>query len=174
MIGTNTIYGLDLFGDGIEDSFIYFSTAPNTLEYFDFNFVKEEILEEVIEEKLKDIGFTVLINLSLFPEKSLSDIEQNKDSSDFRIEKDTFHTPDWLSDMATIYLNEEGYTVSTKVSDLSDQVNPIPKKYFHTNSSVRYLGIGINSKLVVNDVNMSSPEIKKLGHILKSIISPSR
>lgn len=171
MIGTNTIYGLDLFGDEIEDSFIYISTAPNTLEYLDFNFVKEEMLEEVIEEKLKDIGFTVLLKFSLFPEKSLSDIEQIKDSSDFRIEKDTFHTPDWLSDMATIYLNEVGYTVSTKVSD---QVNPIPKKYFHTNSSVRYLGIGINSKLVVNDVNMSSPEIKKLGHILKSIISPSR
>ena len=135
--------------------------------YSDYYLKHHEILTNLVNQKLKDIGFALIVDCHSFADTPFkSDIEQGLDRPDFCVGTDEYHTPQWLVDMVYLHLTNHGYSVKINYPYVGTIV---PMEHYKKNDEVHSIMIEVNRKLYMDNSNVNYNKVKELNQIMSNL-----
>jgi N-formylglutamate deformylase len=125
------------------------------------------ILTNLVDDKLKKIGFAIIIDCHSFSNTPLhTDLDKSKDRPDICIGVDDYHTPkDWVFEIKQFFLNN-GLTVKIN-SPYSGTI--IPKKHYKLNENVVSIMIEINKRLYISTNEIDNNSVRMLNGLMKKL-----
>lgn len=133
----------------------------------DYYLKHHETLTNLVDQKLKEEGFALIIDCHSFSDTPFnSDIEQGGERPDFCIGTDGYHTPKWLEDMVYDYLIQQGYSVEI---NHPYEGTIVPMKHYKTNDEVHSVMIEVNRKLYMDGGIVNDSKVKELNQLLSRL-----